>query len=215
MAGVQLTKHGHACVRLEHGDTTLVIDPGTFSGEVLGGHLDGVLVTHAHPDHLDRDALLAAAAADPDLQVWTNPEVAAALAELGDRVHAVRHGDRFTLGGLEVHVHGERHARTHLAPLANVGFLVGGEVFHPGDALTVPDEAVPTLLAPSNAPWLKSYEVVEYVQEVAPRRAFSVHDGLLNDIGLGIVDGVLKVAGDGLTGADVRRVPVGETVALP
>ena len=29
---MRLTKHGHACVRLESGGRVLVIDPGTLSG---------------------------------------------------------------------------------------------------------------------------------------------------------------------------------------
>ena len=51
---------GHACLRVTAGDASLLLDPGVFSPG-LDSHLgDGaataaVLVTHAHPDHLDPD----------------------------------------------------------------------------------------------------------------------------------------------------------------
>ncbi len=50
-------------------------------------------------------------------------------------------------------VHGELHAVIHpdIPRVTNVGFLVeGGKVFHPGDALTVPDHPVETLDAPGH-----------------------------------------------------------------
>ena len=35
----------------------------------------------------------------------------------------------------------------------------------------MPADAVETLLTPASAPWLKVPEVIEYVREIAPRRA--------------------------------------------
>ena len=103
------------------------------------------------------------------------------------RVHVVGHGDAVTVAGVEVQVHGELHAEIHpdIPQIANIGFLVGGQVFHPGDALTVPDEPVATLLVPMHAPWSKAAELIDYVRAVHADQAFAVHDGLLNDIGLG------------------------------
>jgi hypothetical protein len=44
-----------------------------------------------------------------------------------------------------------------------------GEIFHPGDALTVPEDPGATL-RPGDAPWLKLSEMVDYAREVRPRR---------------------------------------------
>ncbi|MDI2125717.1 MBL fold metallo-hydrolase [Yinghuangia seranimata] len=182
---LNLTKLGHSCVRVEAGGVTLVLDPGAFSDPDAMEGADAILVTHEHFDHVVPDRLRAALDAKPDLEVWTNPAVAAQFADLGGRVHAVAHGDVLDIGGVPVHVYGAKHASIHRdIPLVdNVGFLVGGEVFHPGDALTVPEEPVATLLTPAAAPWLKVAEAVDYVREVAPRRALLIHDAVLSDAG--------------------------------
>jgi L-ascorbate metabolism protein UlaG (beta-lactamase superfamily) len=213
---MRLTKHGHACVRLEKGDTALVVDPGEFSGENVLQGASAVLVTHEHFDHVDVEAVTAALRDDPDLTVWTTASVAEKFTEAPqDRVRTVRHGDTFEVGGVDVHVYGETHAPAFFpAPVQNIGFLIGGEVFHPGDAFTVPEEPVGTLLLPTNAPWLKATEVLDYAQTVAPRRGYSIHDGLVNEIGAKVIDrviaGVSRVHPEG----HYERILPGESVQL-
>jgi hypothetical protein len=48
---------------------------------------------------------------------------------------------------------------------------------------------VDTLLVPVHAPWSKLAEVVDFVVSVRAPRAFQIHDALLNDTGLGMVEG--------------------------
>ncbi|MGX5656425.1 MBL fold metallo-hydrolase [Geodermatophilus nigrescens] len=212
---MQLTKHGHACVVLEDDGRRLVVDPGAFTDPAALDGATAVLVTHEHPDHFVGERLRAALDADPALEVWTNPSVAGQLEGLGGRVHAVGHGDAVTVAGFDVQVHGEWHAVIHpeLPRVRNVGFLVAGRVFHPGDAFTVPDTPVPALLLPLHAPWSKTAEVVDYVRAVGAERAFAVHDGLLNDTGLGVVAGLLGERGPG-TPTPYARLAPGESVGL-
>jgi L-ascorbate metabolism protein UlaG (beta-lactamase superfamily) len=174
-----------------------------------------VLVTHEHPDHFVPDRLRAAMDADPALEVWTNKSVAAQLEGLGSRVHVVGHGDAVTVADFDVHVHGELHAQIHpdIPRIPNVGFLVEGLVFHPGDALTVPDEPVATLLLPVHAPWSKLAEVIDYVRAVHADQAYAVHDGLLNDTGLGAVARLLGEGGPG-TPTPYSRLAPGDSVEL-
>jgi L-ascorbate metabolism protein UlaG (beta-lactamase superfamily) len=213
---MRMTKLGHACVRLEKDGTALVIDPGTWSDAdtALSG-ASAVLITHEHPDHVDYDAVRAALAGDPGLELWTNAAVAGQFADFGGRVHAVQDGAEFTAAGFDVHVYGREHALIHRdVPLvANTGFAVDGEVFHPGDSLTVPEEPVPTLLLPVVAPWLKTSEMIDYVRGVAPRRAYAIHDGLLNANGIGLTQRMLLLAAQP-TGADYVRLEPGQSVDL-
>ncbi|QMU68715.1 MBL fold metallo-hydrolase [Streptacidiphilus sp. P02-A3a] len=211
---MRLTKLGHACVRLEKDGRTLVLDPGAFTEpEALDG-ADAVLITHEHFDHFVEDRLRRAAEADPALRIWTNGAVADQLTGLGEgRVHRVGHGDAFTVEGFEVEVHGEWHARIHpeIPLVGNVGFLVDGEVFHPGDALTVPEREVGTLLLPVHAPWSKLAEVVDYARAVGAARALALHDVMLSDIGL---EGVQRFVGMLAEDVDYRRLTSGESVEL-
>jgi L-ascorbate metabolism protein UlaG (beta-lactamase superfamily) len=212
---MELIKHAHACVVLRDGDRRLVIDPGAFTEPNALDGATAVLVTHEHPDHFVPDRLRAALDADPALEVWTNKAVAAQLEGLGTRVHVVGHGDAVTVAGFDVHVHGELHAEVHpeIPRIPNVGFLVDGLVFHPGDALTVPDEPVATLLLPVHAPWSKAAEVIDYVRAVHADQAYAIHDVLLSDTGLGLFAGLLGERGPG-TPTPYSRLAPGESVEL-
>lgn len=206
---MELTKKRHACVRLEKDGRTLVIDPGAFSEENAAEGADLILVTHEHPDHFSEERLRGALEANPAAELWTLSSVAEKIsAGFPGRVHTVGHGDTFTAAGFDVQVHGELHAVIHpdIPRITNVGYLVDGSVFHPGDALTVPGRPVDTLLLPVQAPWSKISEVIDYVREVGPRRAIDVHDALLTDLARPIYDAQIGNLG----GADHLRLAPGD-----
>ncbi|WP_455357084.1 MBL fold metallo-hydrolase [Streptomyces sp. SYSU K217416] len=210
---MRLTKKLHSCIRLEKDGQTLVIDPGAFSEEDAAVGADAVLITHEHPDHFDEGRLRAALEADPGAEVWTLRSVADRIsAAFPGRVHTVGHGDTFTAAGFDVQVHGELHAVIHpdIPRITNVGYLLDGSVFHPGDALTVPDQPVETLMVPVMAPWNKISEVIEYVREIKPRRALDIHDALLTDLARPIYDTHLGNLG----GAEHGRLTAGGSTEL-
>ncbi|MET8236968.1 MBL fold metallo-hydrolase [Streptomyces sp. NPDC005245] len=208
-----LTKKTHSCIRLEKDGRTLVIDPGGFSEQDAALGADAMLVTHEHADHFDEGRLRAGLEANPAAEVWTLRSVAEQLsAAFPGRVHTVGHGDTFTAAGFDVQVHGELHAVIHpdIPRITNIGFLLDGSLFHPGDALTVPDHPVDTLMLPVMAPWNKISEVIDYVREVKPRRAIDIHDALLTDLARPIYDRQIGSLG----GADHGRLPPGDSTGL-
>lgn len=210
---MELTKKTHACVRLEKGGRTLVIDPGVFSEEDAAVGADAILVTHEHPDHFHEGRLRAAMEAKPEAEIWTLKSVAEQIsAAFPGRVHTVGEGDAFTAAGFDVEVYGQLHAVIHpdIPRITNVGYFVDGAVFHPGDALTVPGRPVDTLLLPVHAPWNKVSEVIDYVREVEPRRAIDIHDSLLQEHARPIYD---RMIGD-LGGSDHGRLTPGERATL-
>ncbi|MFE3830788.1 MBL fold metallo-hydrolase [Streptomyces sp. NPDC059092] len=210
---MRLTKKTHACVRLEKDGRTLVIDPGTFTEEDATHGADALLVTHEHPDHFDEGRLRAGLEANPGAELWTLRSVAERMsAAFPGRVHTVGHGDTFSVAGFDVRVYGELHAVIHpdIPRITNVGYLVDGSVFHPGDALTVPDHPVDTLLLPVQAPWNKISEVIEYVREVKPVRSFDIHDALLADLARPVYD--LQIGS--LGGAEHGRLASGASAEL-
>ncbi|MDI2130653.1 MBL fold metallo-hydrolase [Yinghuangia seranimata] len=210
---MRLIKHGHACIRLESADRVLVVDPGVFSDSAAA--LDGVtdvLVTHEHPDHIDVDALVAAAARDSAFRVHLPRSAAELLPQLGGAAVVVEVGERFTAAGFTVDVVGGQHAEIYegLPGCANVGFVVDEAVYHPGDALYVPQTPVTTLLVPAAAPWLKLAEALDFVRAVKPARALPIHDATLNDLGQDYFEGWMEAKG----GTEFVRPAAGAVVEL-
>ncbi|MCT2594072.1 MBL fold metallo-hydrolase [Streptomyces sp. N2-109] len=198
---MELTKKGHACVRLEKDGRTLVIDPGAFSEEDAAAGAEAILITHEHADHFDEGRLRAALDANPAARIWTLAGVAGKIsAAFPGRVHTVGNGDTFEAAGFEVEVHGELHALIHpdIPRPTNVGYFVEDTVFHPGDAFTVPGRPVDTLMVPVQAPWSKVAEVIDYLREVRPRQAYDIHDGLLSDLAHPVYGRMLGPNGAGL-----------------
>lgn len=187
---MQLTKHAHATVVIEDAGRRILIDPGTFTPDAaeLLASATSVLVTHEHFDHFAVDDVRAALAARPELRVWGPPSVTAALEGTGDgRVSTVSGGDVLDVDGIEVRVFGGDHAQIHdvITVPHNVGYLVGGRVFHPGDSYAVPPAPVDTLLVPASGPWVKVGEAIDFIAAVAPRRTVQIHDVMLSEIGRG------------------------------
>ncbi len=108
---------------------------------------------------------------------------------------------------------GEKHRPNDpsLPPVDNVGFLVDGTVFHCGDRLAVVD--APVLLLPGQAPWMSALDLIGYLPAVRPWKAWAMHDGLLNDFGLRILDATLTGEARG-TGTEICHLEVGETEAV-
>jgi L-ascorbate metabolism protein UlaG (beta-lactamase superfamily) len=194
---MKLTKYTHACVRLEKDGKVLVLDPGTFSetDEALAG-AHAVLITHEHGDHVDVPAMVKALDAAGSLAVFAPAGVAAHLREeapaAAARIYTVEPGSTFKAAGFSVRSFGGQHALIHpqIPVVANIGYLVDGNVYHPGDSFIVPDGlSVQTLLVPIHAPWNKAAEVVDFVISVRAPQAFQIHDGLLNETGLKMVEG--------------------------
>ncbi|GAB3532624.1 MBL fold metallo-hydrolase [Arthrobacter tecti] len=193
-----LTKFTHACVRLEQDGSALVIDPGTFSEveEAVAG-ATAILITHEHADHFDEERISAAVRANPRLEVHAPAGVAARLRDILDndgaaRVHTVEPEKNYTIAGFEVHTFGGQHAliHPHLPIVKNIGYLINDELYHPGDSFIVPHGVtVGTLLVPVHAPWSKTAEVIDFVTSVRAPRAHQIHDALLNETGLAMVEG--------------------------
>jgi L-ascorbate metabolism protein UlaG (beta-lactamase superfamily) len=209
---MRITKFGHACVRIEHDDAVVVIDPGVFTEREAVDGATAVLVTHEHVDHLDVDNLRAA-----DAPVFTIEDVRTQIAEadgdVASRVTVVSPGEQLDVG-LPVTVIGELHAVIHpdLPRFHNSGYVVdvaGTRLYHPGDALTPAGGPVDVLFLPVHAPWGKVSEVIDFGRAVGATRSVAIHDGLLNDSGLGVVGRTLDQLLDGY-----ERLTPGTDLAL-
>ena len=193
---MQLTHFGHSCLLASFpaqngSDTTLLFDPGTFSHGFEGvTGLSAIMITHQHPDHVDKSRLPALVDANPDAALYADPQTAA---QLGDPWRPVHPGDELTINNLKVRGTGGVHAVIHpeIPLINNVSYLIGdsehpARLMHPGDALFIPAEPVDVLALPAAAPWLKISEAVEYLRAVKPLRAIPIHQGILNPAAVGL-----------------------------
>ena len=213
---MRLTKHEQACVVAAKDGTSIVIDPGAFSAaaaEIIAG-ADAILLTHEHMDHVNEAAINAALADRPDLRVYAPEALRGMFAAHPDQFSAVSAGDELKLGSLGVTVHGAQHAVIHpsIPAVANVGYLLDGTVYHPGDAYFVPEVPVTTLLLPTSGPWMKIGEAIDYVTAVRPRQTVAIHDILLSDIGQQLAGSFLGEQGP--AGVPHTAIPAGQSLTI-
>lgn len=181
---MRITKHEHACLRLEAEGKPLIIDPGSFTLPLSDLHgLAAIVITHEHPDHWTPEHLERLRRDAPGVPVYGTAGVAASAPD----VIVVSPGDTVTAGPFTMTFHGGRHSVIHssIPVIDNVGVLVNDAFYYPGDSYAVPAHTdVDLLAAPIGAPWLKIGDAIDFVLTVKPRRAFGTHDMTLSRVGL-------------------------------
>jgi L-ascorbate metabolism protein UlaG (beta-lactamase superfamily) len=190
---MRLTKHEHACFVVTSGADSLVVDPGSYTLPLteLGGVV-AIVITHEHADHWSSEQLDRIVDRNPEARIFGPAGVAAAAS--GYSVETVTDGDRLEVGSFSLAFYGAVHAVIHetIPVVDNVGVLINDLVYYAGDSFTVPPVEVNTLAVPIGAPWLKISEVMDYVNEIKPKRAFGTHEMVLSVIGKNLSHGRIE-----------------------
>ncbi|MGO1200022.1 MAG: MBL fold metallo-hydrolase [Brachybacterium sp.] len=202
----------HSCLLVEIAGRRLLVDPGGFSAEAVRGldaellsGLDAVLITHQHPDHLDRALLEEVLDRAEGAEVIAEPETAALLAAAaGDaaavparRLLALAAGDVHELPGAPgeqaVHIEavGGSHAVIHpdIPRVGNSGLVLsagdGPRLGITGDSLEpIPQfRGIDVLAFAVVAPWSKIAETIDFLRAVGPVLALPVHEAIASDVG--------------------------------
>ena len=212
---MRVTKHEHAGLRLDIGGSLLLIDPGGFTLP-LDGKVEtvAVVLTHDHPDHWTPEHLERILKAAPGIPIF-GPE-GVAKAATGFDITVVAPGDTVAVEPFTLEFFGGEHILIHesLPIVQNVGVLVNGQFYSPGDSYTVPEGVdVQLLAAPLGGPWLKIGESMDYVLAVKPRRAFGSHDMTLSTLARGMHRARLQWATE-QGGGEFYELDPGESIDL-
>jgi L-ascorbate metabolism protein UlaG (beta-lactamase superfamily) len=195
---MRITHLGHAAVLAETDDARILIDPGNLSDAWRDlTDLDGVLVTHQHPDHLDPDHVGALLAANPAAAVLVEPSI---LQQIADgripelpKVTAFSPDEQTVIGDVLITGVGGQHAVIHrdIPRIGNVGYVLrsAGQptFFHPGDAYDTAPQGIDVLAMPAYGPWAAMKETIDFVRAVGALEGFPIHGEMLNERGHNLV----------------------------
>lgn len=183
---MKITHFGHAAVLVETSSgAKILIDPGTYShGFETINDLDLILVTHAHPDHVDAGRLGALREANPQAVLVANAEASAAAGENHEQDRVVSDDEDLTVAGVRITPTGRVHAEIYpaLPPLTNTGFILDDEVWHPGDAFDAKPQKVDVLLLPVGGPFMKVADAIDFARAIGPRVIVPIHQAGLAEI---------------------------------
>ena len=210
---MRLTKLEHAALVIEDSGDRLYIDPGKFTTPITeSSGAVAIVITHEHDDHWTPEQLRRIVEANPGVRIFGPAGVVAAASEFP--VETVAAGDEVEAGTFRLRFFGGRHAQIHpsIPIIDNVGVLVNDALYYAGDSFAVPDGvAVGVLAAPAGAPWMKISEAMDYVQAVAPRRAFPTHEMVLSQAGKALSNARLGWATE-QGGGDYLPLEPGDTI---
>lgn len=182
---MKISKYLHSCLVFELDGYKLLFDPGMFSfaeGLVkpdMFADVNGIIITHVHPDHLDIDILKAIVAVSGAI-VYTNAQVVGVLAKAGI-AHTVWEDEIYILGPFKLQAITVKHELILDNPLPQMtGFIINDKVLHPVDSMEealLQYQGIELLLMVTMAPFTNELRITDFADGLQPKQILPVHDG--------------------------------------
>ncbi len=183
-----IKKFQHSCILVEENGKKLLIDPGsfTFIDRLLNpddiGPVDGLLITHAHPDHYDMDAIKEFMKMRK-MEIVTNDTMSEGLKLAGIEHRRMEPEEKTTVAGFKIRAIKAPHGTFPGVTVypTNYAYVVNDTLLHPGDSFQVPQVDVKAVCVPTGGPWLKMQEYIDFAKAMKPKVAIPIHDGMFKD----------------------------------
>jgi L-ascorbate metabolism protein UlaG (beta-lactamase superfamily) len=181
-----IKKFLHSCILVEENDRRLLIDPGYFSF-VEGllkpediGPVDVILLTHEHQDHFYPEAIKKISGKKQPVILGTR-RIQALLEQEGIPSRASIVGTE-DVGGFKVQTVPAPHEPLPVLVPENVGYLINGTLFHPGDSFDFHLTSSPKVIAlPIAGPWMTILQALKKIEELKPHIVIPIHDAIIKD----------------------------------
>jgi L-ascorbate metabolism protein UlaG (beta-lactamase superfamily) len=186
---MKISKYLHSCLVFEQDGYKLLFDPGKFSfaeGRVtpeMFADVNGIIITHIHPDHLDIVNLKKIAQLS-NAPIYTNTQVGESIAKQGLAFNLMEEGI-FELGPFKLRAFPVQHEPLLDNPIPQMtGFIINDKILHPVDSMEIsltrhPD--IELLIMVTMAPFTNELCIAGFANKLSPKQILPVHDGYAKD----------------------------------
>lgn len=177
---MKITKYPQSCLLIEINDKRLLIDPGSLVTEKFPANtfrdIDGILITHEHSDHVDKNLLDEILRINDGITVVGNESTSKALGE-NKITQIVNNNDQLSVAGLSVTARELPHVAMPNGDPGpqNTGYVIEHTFFHPGDGIAIDNLRVENLAAPFAGPDISPRDVVDFIRQVDCTNVVPIH----------------------------------------
>ena len=176
---MKITKYPQSNFLIEEEGKKILIDPGNFTFEKYSvadfPTLDGVLITHQHADHLDKEAVKALRGLG--IPIYGNSDVARLLSSESVEINVIESNKEFQAAGFTIKPIDLPHCKmidgSDGPP--NTGYVINDTLFHPGDGIEIAGLAVETAAIPIAGPTINYDRAWKLAGSLQAKRVIPMH----------------------------------------
>lgn len=204
---MKITKYPQSNFLIEDNGSRVLIDPGFLTFEKYQPSdfesAQAVLITHQHPDHLDKKATETLSGLR--IPIYGNSDVASVLSNESVQINVVESNKEFEAAGFRIkpidlphckllyctqcskqltasEISPEKRCKLHpdAAPRLvdgppNTGFVVNGVLFHPGDGIELATLKIENACIPINGPTINFDRAWKLITSLEAKRVLPMH----------------------------------------